>query len=158
MNPLSPLTYYVRHKRSALLQMALICLATVGLFVLVGVLDAIPQRANVSYLTQFSRVLPTGDTLDPVIIFELQLSLREGQQIGEDMILRPVIVEIGIRERVADKVRIDADRIDQHEPPRIFDRQRPDEQFVHHAENSCIRPNTQRQSENGYQSEAGILQ
>ena len=57
MNPLSPLTYYVRHKKSALVQITLISLATVGLFVLVGVLDAIPQRANVSYLTKLSRVI-----------------------------------------------------------------------------------------------------
>ena len=48
MNPLSPFTYYLRHKRSALLQIALISLATVGLSVLVAVLDTIPLRANVS--------------------------------------------------------------------------------------------------------------
>jgi hypothetical protein len=72
MNPLSPVTYYLRHKRSALLQIALISLATVGLFVLVGVLDAIPLRANVSYLTKLSRALPTGGALDPAVVSRVQ--------------------------------------------------------------------------------------
>lgn len=72
MNPLSPLTYYRRHKRSALLQIALISLATVGLFILVGVLDAIPLRANVSYLTKLSRVIPTRGTLDPAAVSQIQ--------------------------------------------------------------------------------------
>jgi len=72
MNPLSPFTYYRRHKRSALLQIALISLATVGLFILVGVLDAIPLRANVSYLTKLSRVTPTGGALNPAVVSQAQ--------------------------------------------------------------------------------------
>ncbi len=72
MNPLSPVTYYRRHKRSALLQIALISLATVGLFILVGVLDTIPLRANVSYITKLSRVIPTGDALDPGVVSQIQ--------------------------------------------------------------------------------------
>jgi ABC-type lipoprotein release transport system permease subunit len=72
MNPLSPLTYYRRHKRSALLQIALVSLATVGLFVLVAVLDTIPQRADVSYLTKLSRVTPIGGTLDPAVVSQIQ--------------------------------------------------------------------------------------
>ena len=72
MNPLSPLTYYLCHKRSALLQIALISLATVGLFILVGVLDAVPMRAHVSYLTQVSRVTPTGRALDPATVSQIQ--------------------------------------------------------------------------------------
>jgi ABC-type lipoprotein release transport system permease subunit len=72
MNPLSPLTYYRRHKRSALLQIALISLATVGLFVLVTVLDTIPLRASVSYLTKLSRVAPIGSTLDPAVVSQIQ--------------------------------------------------------------------------------------
>jgi hypothetical protein len=38
MNPLSPFTYYRRHRRSALLLMALIALATMVLYTIVGVL------------------------------------------------------------------------------------------------------------------------
>ena len=72
MNPLSPLTYYRRHKRSALLQIALISLATVGLFVLVAVLDTIPWRANVSYLTKLSRVISTGGALDPTVVTQIE--------------------------------------------------------------------------------------
>ena len=72
MNPLSSLTYYRRHKRSALLQIALISLATVGLFILVGVLDTIPLRANVSYLTNLGRVIPTGGALDPAAVSQIQ--------------------------------------------------------------------------------------
>jgi ABC-type lipoprotein release transport system permease subunit len=65
MNPLSPLTYYLRHKKSAFVQMALITLATVGLFILVGVLESVPVRANVIYITKLSRVFPVGGALDP---------------------------------------------------------------------------------------------
>ena len=72
MNALSPLTYYRRHKRSALLQIALISLATVGLFVLVAVLDTIPLRANVSYLTRLSHVTPIGDALDPTVAAQIE--------------------------------------------------------------------------------------
>jgi ABC-type antimicrobial peptide transport system permease subunit len=72
VNPLSPFTYYRRHKRSALLQIALISLATVGLFVLVAVLDTIPSRANVSYLTRLSQVSPIRDTLDPTVVSQIE--------------------------------------------------------------------------------------
>ena len=72
MNPVSPLTYYLRHKRSALLQIALISLATAGLFILVAVLDAIPMRGHVSYLTKVGRVVPTGDGLDPGIVAQIE--------------------------------------------------------------------------------------
>jgi len=72
LNPLNPFTYYRRHKRAALLQIALISLATVGLFILVGVLDATSLRANVSYLTKLSRVTPTGGTFDPAVVSQIQ--------------------------------------------------------------------------------------
>jgi ABC-type antimicrobial peptide transport system permease subunit len=72
MNPTSPVTYYRRHKRSALLQITLISLATVGLFVLVAVLDTIPLRGNVSYLARLSQVTPTGGALDPAVVSQIQ--------------------------------------------------------------------------------------
>ena len=71
MNPLSPLTYYLRHKKSALVQIALISLATVGLFILVAVLDVMPERGKVSYLNVMSRVVPAGTTLDPGVVAQL---------------------------------------------------------------------------------------
>jgi len=41
MNPLSPFTYYRRHKQSALLLVVLISLATLGVCVMVRLLDAL---------------------------------------------------------------------------------------------------------------------
>lgn len=74
MNPLSPLTYYRRHKRSALLLMALICLATLGLYVMVAVLDSIPMRAQYIYLTRVSRIYPAGgDTLEPGVVSQIEM-------------------------------------------------------------------------------------
>jgi ABC-type lipoprotein release transport system permease subunit len=72
MNPLSPLTYYLRHKKSAFVQMALITLATVGLFILIGVLESVPVRANVIYITMLSRVFPVGSALDPSVVAQVR--------------------------------------------------------------------------------------
>jgi ABC-type lipoprotein release transport system permease subunit len=73
MNPLSPLTYYLRHKRSALLLVALICLATLGLYVMVAVLDSIPARAQFIYLTKVSRVYPaSGESLEPGTVAHIE--------------------------------------------------------------------------------------
>jgi hypothetical protein len=73
MNPLSPLTYYRRHKGSALLLVAIICLATAGLFIMVAVLDTIPARGNTSYLTRISRVYPVAsDSLDAGVGAQVQ--------------------------------------------------------------------------------------
>jgi ABC-type lipoprotein release transport system permease subunit len=74
MNPLSPFTYYKRHKGRTLLLVAIIALATAGLFLMVAVLDTIPLRANGSYLNHISRVYPlTEDELDPGIVSQLQV-------------------------------------------------------------------------------------
>jgi len=65
MNPLSPVTYYRRHKGSAFLLIAIISLATMGLFIMVGVLDSIPMRGHTSYLTRISQVYPAaGNSLE----------------------------------------------------------------------------------------------
>jgi len=74
MNPLSPFTYYRRHKRNTLLLIILIALSTMALFLMVAVLDSIPLRANANYLTQVSRVYPlTGDGLAPGIVSQIQV-------------------------------------------------------------------------------------
>lgn len=44
MNPHSPLTYYRRHRKSAMLLMGLITLATLGLYLMVAVLDSLHWR------------------------------------------------------------------------------------------------------------------
>jgi hypothetical protein len=73
MNPLSPVTYHLRHKRSTLLLMALVCLATIGLYLMVSVLDSIPMRAQFSYLTKVSRVYPAaGSSLDPAVLAQIE--------------------------------------------------------------------------------------
>jgi ABC-type lipoprotein release transport system permease subunit len=74
MNPLSPLTYYKRHKGKSFLLVAIITLATLGLFLMVAILDSIPLRANGSYLNYVSRVYPTtGDELEPSVVSQLQV-------------------------------------------------------------------------------------
>jgi hypothetical protein len=74
MNPISPFTYYRRHKRSTLLLVTLIVLATIGIFVMVAVLDCIPLRAQASYLTLVSRVYPkAGESLEAGIVLQIQL-------------------------------------------------------------------------------------
>jgi ABC-type lipoprotein release transport system permease subunit len=66
MNPLSAFTYYRRHLRQAALLAALVCLTTTGLYVMAAVLDSIPTRARVNYLTRVARVYPAaGGAIDP---------------------------------------------------------------------------------------------
>lgn len=73
MNPLSPTAYHRRHKRSTLLMIGLICLATMGVYVMVGVIDSIPMRGHVSYLTKVSRVYPVaGTSLEPGVLSQIQ--------------------------------------------------------------------------------------
>lgn len=73
MNPLSPLTYYLRHKRSALLLIALICLATVGLYLMVSVVDSIPAHVQFTYLSKVSRVYPSGGgSLEPGVASQIE--------------------------------------------------------------------------------------
>jgi ABC-type lipoprotein release transport system permease subunit len=74
MNPLSPITYFRRHKRKALLLASLITMATVGLYILVAVLDTLPMRAQYSYLARVSRIYPTaGRSLDPAVLSRLRI-------------------------------------------------------------------------------------
>ncbi len=73
MNPLSPLTYYRRHKRSALLLIALVALATLTLYTIVGVLDSLTLQLDTSYLSRISRIRPdTGQALEPGVIPQIQ--------------------------------------------------------------------------------------
>jgi len=73
MNPLSPFTYYRRHKQSAFLLVALIMLATMVLYTIVGVLDSLTLQLDFSYLSQLSRVRPdTGQVLEPGVVPQIQ--------------------------------------------------------------------------------------
>jgi len=74
MNPLSPFTYYRRHKQSALLLVVLISLATLGVCVMVRLLDALAEQAETSerYLTRFSKVSAIGPALEPGVVSQIQ--------------------------------------------------------------------------------------
>ena len=74
MDPLSPFAYHRRHKRQAALLAALISLTTLGVYVMVAVLDSIPTRARVNYLTRVARVYPANDTaLEPGVLAEIEM-------------------------------------------------------------------------------------
>jgi ABC-type lipoprotein release transport system permease subunit len=75
MNPLSPLAYYRRHKRQTLLLMGLISLVTLGIYVMVGVLDSTLDTAytTANYLTRFSKVYPVlGHSLEPAVVSQIR--------------------------------------------------------------------------------------
>ena len=75
MNPLSPFTYYRRHKRQTFLLVGLITLVTVGVYLMVGVLDSVLDTAynTANYLTRFSKVYPViGNSLDPSVLSQIR--------------------------------------------------------------------------------------
>jgi ABC-type lipoprotein release transport system permease subunit len=76
MNPLSPVTYYRRHKRGTLLLVAIISLVTFGIYIMVGLLDSLTENLDIlgSQLTRFSLVHPaTGDSLDPTVVSRIRV-------------------------------------------------------------------------------------
>ena len=76
MNPLSSFTYYRRHKRRALMLTALLALAVMGLYLLVGLMQEsfiTPDYTLSGYLRKFSLVQPDlGTTLDPAIAAQIR--------------------------------------------------------------------------------------
>jgi ABC-type lipoprotein release transport system permease subunit len=77
MNPLSPLTYYRRHKRRAALLVSLIMLVTTGLYLMVALVwGAFVEPARLSYmaLTKFSQVTPESDENgpDPAVVARIR--------------------------------------------------------------------------------------
>jgi ABC-type lipoprotein release transport system permease subunit len=75
MNPLSPFTYYRRHKRQTILLVGLIILVTLGIYVMVGVLDSVMDTAytTANYLTRLSYVYPAiGYSLDSAVELQIQ--------------------------------------------------------------------------------------
>ncbi len=74
MNPLSPLTYYLRHKWSALLLLSLITLTTLGLYVMVAVLDSTTlMYAEISHLKYVSQIYPNiAPSFEPGITSRIQ--------------------------------------------------------------------------------------
>jgi len=75
MNPLSPFTYYRRHKRQTFLLVGLITLVTLGVYMMVGVLDSVLDTAynTANYLTRFSKVYPViSHSLDPAVVSQIR--------------------------------------------------------------------------------------
>ncbi|MFC1975171.1 FtsX-like permease family protein [Chloroflexota bacterium] len=76
MNPLSPLVYYRRHKRRALMLAGLLALAVMGLYLLVGLMQEsyiTPESTINRYLSKFSLVQPDlGTTLDPAVAAQIR--------------------------------------------------------------------------------------
>jgi ABC-type antimicrobial peptide transport system permease subunit len=76
MNPLSPFTYYRRHKRRALTLTSLLALAVAGLYLLVGLMQEsfiAPIYTTNQYLSRFSLVQSDlANTLDPVVVAQVR--------------------------------------------------------------------------------------
>jgi len=85
MDPLSPFTYYRRHKSSMLLLMGLISLATAGVCVMVRLLDSVAEHAYTTegYLTRFSVVSAIGPSLEPAVVSQIRAHPGVAQVIPE---------------------------------------------------------------------------
>jgi ABC-type lipoprotein release transport system permease subunit len=94
MNPLSPFTYYSRHKRQALMLTALMALAVIGLYLLVGLMQEsyiTPDYTINRYLSNFSLVQPDlGTTLDPAVAAQIRTHPGVAQVLPQNN------VEIGV--------------------------------------------------------------
>jgi ABC-type lipoprotein release transport system permease subunit len=74
MNPLSPITYYRRHVRSALLFLAFISLMTLGVGVMVRLVDSIWEELYNAqrYVTRLSLVSASSPTLDAGAVAQIR--------------------------------------------------------------------------------------
>jgi ABC-type lipoprotein release transport system permease subunit len=74
MNPLSPLTYYCRHKRQTLLLLVLVSLMTLGISVMVRLPDSFLEHMaySESYVTRTSLVFAIGHSLDPGVVAQIR--------------------------------------------------------------------------------------
>jgi ABC-type lipoprotein release transport system permease subunit len=98
MNPLSPFTYYRRHQRQTLLLAGLISLMTLGICVMVRVLDSMPEGYQTAgnYLTQVSLVSAQGPTLDSGVVAQIRAHPGVAhviQEKGLNISLPPIISE-----------------------------------------------------------------
>jgi ABC-type lipoprotein release transport system permease subunit len=76
MNPLSPLTYYRRHKRQTLLMMSLVSLVTLGVCIMVGMLYPVLEHNSIVVLgplSHFSLVYPAvGSSPEPTVVSQIR--------------------------------------------------------------------------------------
>jgi len=85
LNPLTPFTYYRRHKRQALLLLCLISLTTLGVCVMVRLLDSVAEHAYTAegYLSRFSVVSAVGPALEPGVVSQIRAHPDVAQVIPE---------------------------------------------------------------------------
>ena len=98
MNPLSPFTYYLRHKRQTLLLLGLVGVMTLGVCAMVRLLDSVPEsyRAAGNYLTRVSVVSAQGPTLEPGVVAQVRAHPGMAiviQEKGLSISLPPIISE-----------------------------------------------------------------
>ena len=75
MNPLSPLTYYRRHKGRALLLVSLITLVTLGMYIMAGWLGSFLDNyvTTIDHWTRFSLVAPIGaQSVEPAVVSQIR--------------------------------------------------------------------------------------
>ncbi len=94
MNPLSPFTYTLRHKRQAALLMAFMALAVMGLYLFIGLGQETfytPARLFNRYLSKFSLVQPDlTRTLEPAVVAQIRAHPAVAQVLPQNN------VEIGV--------------------------------------------------------------
>jgi putative ABC transport system permease protein len=85
MDPLTPWTYYIRHKRQTLLILALVSLMTLGVSVMVRLPDSFigHMAYSESYVTRADLVSTLGSTLDPGIVAQIRSNPDVDQVIPE---------------------------------------------------------------------------
>ncbi len=91
MNPLSPFTYYRRHKRSALLLIGMVALVTMGVHAMISVTDSFLEYGlySIHYLSNLTRVSAT-DGLDAATTAQIRAHPDVAHAIPENG------VEIGV--------------------------------------------------------------
>ena len=85
MNPLSPVTYYRRHVKSALLFLAFISLMTLGVGVMVRMVDSIWEELYNAqrYVTRLSLVSAASSTLEAGVVAQIRAHPDVAQVIQE---------------------------------------------------------------------------
>jgi putative ABC transport system permease protein len=88
VNPLSPLTYYFRHKRQTLLMFSLVALVTMGICIMVSMVYPILEHTEIVVLgplSHFSLVYPTLDrALDPTVVAQIRTHPHVARMIPEN--------------------------------------------------------------------------
>ncbi len=93
MNPLSAFTFYRRHKRRATLLLSLTLLATLGVYIMAGVLDSfLDEGATITnYLIAYSVVAPAnGQALDPTLVSQIKTYPDVAQTFNEKSLVLQV--------------------------------------------------------------------